>query len=212
MKQPTKPEPPKAAAKKAAARTETRRTKQPELITLGELAKRAGVSRPAVTAFLKKQLAAGAIEVYPGGFGRRSKCVDAQSPVVRAFIDNTLGAQDNRTMHNGAAAAPEASIRKLRAAIRKNALKTEMLRAKYIPTDFVFRMLDKYMEISEKAYAEMNERIPRRLQEEFGPIPPEKIAEAREILEGATTKALEMSARLIADFKRDNAPVKTAEA
>ena len=212
MKKTVKTEPSKAAVKKTAVRAAPRRAKQPELITLGELAERAGVSRPAVTAFLKKHLAAGAITVYPGGHGRRSKCVDAASPVVRAFIDNTLGAQDNRTTHNSAAAAPEASIRKLKAAIKKNTLKLELLRAKYIPTDFVFKALDKYVEISEQVYAQMNERILRRLQEQFGPIPPERITKAREILESSTTKANEMNARIIADFKQDNAPVKRAGA
>lgn len=211
MKKTIKTEPPKAAVKKTAARTTARQAKQPELITLGELAKQAGVTRPAVTAFLKKHLAAAAITVYPGGCGRQSKCVDAASPVVQAFINNTLGSQDNRTAHNSAAAAPEASMRKIKAAIKKYALKRELLRAKYVPTDFVFQTLDKYLELSEQAYAQMNERILQRVQEEFGSTSPEEIAGMRAILEGSTKQALELNVKIIAEFKRYNTPIKTAE-
>jgi len=178
----------------------------PDLISLSELAKRAGVSRAAVTMWIKQQEAQGVVIAVP--LGRRGKVVDANDKLVTRYINNTAG-KSNRTAQVGESAENKSpnTLRKLEFQVKKLDLQNKALREKYISTEGVFALLDKFLENESKVYNGWSEKVLRRIETELKiAIPPEKRKKAKEMLDNAVNDVHIMSQRTIDDFKQKNKP------
>lgn len=167
---------------------------KPDLISLAELARQAGVTAPSVTVFVRKQEAAGHLEVISAGRGR--KLVDKNHPAIRDYIQNTRPGVKSDPVF-------DEQIRKLENRLRFTRLKTAALREKYMPRDAAFTLMDKYQSASDTELRAMIGRIIARIKKESGVLDAAKESETRALLERAVDDALISGARLIADFKRD---------
>jgi hypothetical protein len=178
-----------------------RKSKKVEMITLAEMAALAGVSKPAVTAFIHWQEASGVKLVTIAG--RRTKTVDRNNPVVAAYIKNETRQPSNRTEGKP---PTDAALAKLKAQVEKDELTAGGLRSKYISRDFALRYLDELLETEKKELSVMINRIVKRLGKEFGSIDAKNKAEVRRILEQPCNDALEMTRREIERFSREVMP------
>ena len=178
---------------------------EPDLISLSELAKRAGVSRAAVTMWIKQQEAQGVILAVP--LGRRGKVIDANDKLVMRYINNTAG-KSNRAVQGGESAEKSPNtLRKLQFQAKKLDLQNKALREKYITTESAFALLDKFLEAESKVYKDWPEKVLRRIETELKIVmPPEKRKRAKEMLDNAVNDAHIMNQRIIDDFKKKNKP------
>jgi hypothetical protein len=170
------------------------RKQKKELISLAELARRAGVGRAAITAFVKKNEAAGLITVFPEG--RRNKKVDLHAPAIQAYIQNAGHERGGKPKPAG-----EAELRRLKNRLENIRLKNKKLQEKYIGRDYMFEALDKYQEYSGLELHAMIGRVIARLKTQFG-LNAKTEKQVRGILTERVDLALESSAREIAAFKR----------
>jgi len=179
---------------------------EPDLISLSELARRAGVTRPAVTMWIRQQEAQGIVLAVP--MGKRGKAVNANDKLVMRYINNTAG-KSNRAVQGGESAENKSpnTLRKLQFQAKKLELQNKMLREKYISTEGVFALLDKFLEAESKVYNGLPEKVLKRIETELKiTIPPDKRKRAKEMLNNAVNDAHIMSRRTINDFKQKNKP------
>jgi hypothetical protein len=178
--------------------------KKPEIISLSEMAKRAGVSRPAVIQWLASQEAKGIPLIHLQG--RRGKMVDAANPLIAAYIANTLGKGIRPKEGTGGAKSPEA-LRKLRNSIRKTELQTAALRGKYISRDFAHLAVDKFFELNVKHLAALPDNVCRALTKELGVTDKEALEKIKGLFVEDVKRCLSIAEKQIADFKKAT-PVK----
>jgi hypothetical protein len=179
-----------------------KKTTKPEMITLAELARLAGVSQVAAGAFVRRQEEAGAPLVTLAG--RRTKTVDKNNPLIRAYIDNKTGQPVNRS--GGRKPPGEAALAKLAAQTEKAELSAAALRARYISRTEALAYLDELLETEKKTLIEMVGRIIEGLTKEFGPVSRAKLREVRRILEQPCGDVITMTRREIEKFRRDTDP------
>jgi hypothetical protein len=179
-----------------------KKTTEPEMITLAELARLAGVSQVAAGAFVRRREAAGASLVTLAG--RRAKTVDKNHPLIRAYIDNKTGQPVNR--HGGGKPPGEAALVKLEAQTEKAELSAAALRARYISRDEAFAYMDELLETEKKELGLMVDRIIEGLTQDFGPVSRAKLREVRRILEQPCGDVITMTRREIEKFRRDAGP------
>jgi len=178
----------------------------PDIISLSELARRAGVTRQAVNSWVFQQEKAGIILAVP--LGRRGKVIDANDKLVTRYINNTAG-KSNRAAQSGEKAEDKSpnTLRKLQFQAKKLELQNKALREKYISTEDVFILLDKFLEAESKVYKDWPEKVLRRIETELKiAIPPEKRKRAKKMLDNAVNDVHIMSQRTIDDFKQKNKP------
>jgi len=177
---------------------------EPDLISLSELACRTGVTRPAVTMWIRQQEAQGIVLAAP--MGRRGKVVNANDKLVMRYINNTAG-KSNRMVPGGESAENKSSntLRKLQFQAKKLELQNKMLREKYISTESVFALLDKFLEAEKEAYNGYSEKVLQHIEAKFL-IEPERRKRAKEMLDNTVNDIHIMSRRIIDDFKQKNKP------
>ncbi|MDR0498022.1 MAG: hypothetical protein LBH42_10430, partial [Treponema sp.] len=98
---------------------------KPALISLAELARRAGTSRQAVTQWIKLQEKAGVKLTVPAG--RRGKLINPENPLVRNYIANTYGKTQRNEKDGKTASKAPAYIRKLTWQGKQTRLKNQIL-------------------------------------------------------------------------------------
>jgi hypothetical protein len=174
--------------------------KKPELITLAELARLAGVTPQAISVFIRKQEASGVRLTTMTG--RRTKAVDKNNPVISAYIKNVTAQPGNR---DGKPPA-QAALSKMLAQIEKIELGAEALRSKYISRDLALAYLDKLLEIKKRELTFMVDRIIDGLNKKFGPVSRAKVKEIRRILQRPCDDVLAMTRHEIEKFRRDTQP------
>jgi DNA-binding MarR family transcriptional regulator len=184
---------------------------EPDLISLSELARRAGVSRAAVTMWVKQQEAQGVILAAP--LGRQGKVVDANDKLVMRYINNTAG-KSNRAEKSGESAENKSpnTLRKLQYQAEKLRLQNIALREKYVTRESAWAFIDKFSEFEIELFKAWPEKVLRRIETEMKfTIPPDKRKEAKGVMENALKTAHETSQRIIEDFKKRTAPKGTEE-
>jgi hypothetical protein len=177
---------------------EMRKPKKAEMITLAEMARLAGVSKPAVAAFIHRQEEAGACLVTTSG--RRTKTVDKNNPVISRYIDNKTAQPGNR---DGGKPPTQAALEKLKEQTEKQELAAAALRAKYVDRAFALRFLDEVLEMERRELAAMVDRILKQLAAELAPVSPGQMKTARRLLEQPCADALEMSHRIVAQVRKE---------
>ena len=179
---------------------------EPDLISLSELARRAGVTRQAVNSWILQQEKAGIILAVP--LGRRGKVVDANDKLVARYINNSTG-KSNRTAQGGESAENKSpnTLRKLQFQAKKLELQNKALREKYIPTESVFALLNKYLEAEKEVYSGYSERVLQRIEKELKmTVDSERRKRVKEMLDNTVNDIHIMTGRLINDFKQKNKP------
>ena len=178
----------------------------PELISLSELARRAGVTRAAVTVWIHNQEAQGINLVQPSG--RRGKVVDANNPLVRHYVQNTYGKSERLENDNKDAGKKSANtLRKLRYQAKKIHLQNIALREKYIDTKSAWELFDKLLEIEADVFDGFSGRVLKRIKTELGcTITPESRKKAKAFIDEAIADAHIAHCRIVSDFKRDTKP------
>jgi DNA-binding transcriptional ArsR family regulator len=180
-----------------------------ELISISELARRAGTSRQAASEWCKSLEKRGIVVAVQEG--RRGKVVDANSAIVTRYIENTSGACA-RTKE-GAESGKEKSgnyLRKLNFQCKKTELQNEIVRGKYIPLDSVKIFFEKLAEVECELFSGFPGKVIERVEKELKiKMPPETKTKAMELLQSAAGNCLESTYRLIKNFESKNA-VKTA--
>ena len=174
----------------------------PEMVSLSEIARRAGVSRTAVTLWFQAQECQGIKLVQPRG--RRGKVVDASNPLVMRYIENTMGKskrfQDRMKKSDN-------TLRKLQYQAEKLRLENIALREKYVETKSAFEFFDKLLEAEVGVYDGFSDRVLNRIETEFNlTIPPEDRKKAKAYIDQAIQDAHIMNCRLVEDFKKKYKP------
>jgi len=178
---------------------------EPELISLSELAKRAGVSRAAVTMWIKQQEAKGLVLAIP--LSRRGKVVDANDKLVMRYINNTAG----NSVRSGESASPESRsdnfLRKLEYQTRKIQIQNTLLQEKYISRNAAIALLDELAELEKRLFSAWAGRVLDKIEDEGRiEMPPEKYVKARVLIDEVLQRAMDTNRRLIDKFKKDTAP------
>jgi DNA-binding MarR family transcriptional regulator len=179
---------------------------EPDLISLSELARRAGVTRAAATMWTKQQEAQGVVIAVP--LGRRGKAVDANNKLVMRYINNTAG-KSNRSGESGNDTDSKSpnTLRKLKYQAKKLELQNIALREKYITRESAWAFLDRLSELEIELFNAWPEKVLRHIETELKiAISPDKRKEAREVMENALKTAHETNRRIIEDFKRKAMP------
>jgi len=178
----------------------------PDMVSLAELARRAGVTRQAVTSWVKQQEAHGIRLVQLSG--RCGKIIDANDPLVTCYIKNVK----NAACPHGKDAGEKSdnSLRKLQWRVEKIQLENEALRKKYLPTSCVIALLEQYLKLGDEAFKDFPERVLSRIERELNcTVTPESRREATKLIRDALASAHAANKRTVDDFKRKYAPEKT---
>jgi len=178
----------------------------PDIISLSELARRAGVTRQAVNSWILQQEKSGIVLAVP--MGRRGKVIDANDKLVARYINNSTG-KSNRAAQGGESAESKSpnTLRKLQFQAKKLDLQNKALREKYIPTESIFALLDKYLEAEKEACSGYSERVLRRIEKELKmTIDPERRKRAKQMLDNTVNDIHITTGRMIDDFKQKNKP------
>ena len=183
----------------------------PDLISLSELARRAGVTRAAVTMWVKQQEAQGIILAVP--LGRQGKVVDANNKLVMRYINNTAGKSKRPGQDAGdAGSGSPNTLCKLQYQAEKLRLQNIALRKKYIPREAAFELFDKLLEFEKGYFDGFSDRILRRIEKELKiAITPESREKAKAYLDEAIQNAHITNTRIVEDFKRNTAPKHASE-
>ena len=177
----------------------------PEIVSLSEIARRAGVTRAAVTIWLQAQEAQGIRLAQPQG--RRGKAVDANNPLVMRYIENTT---DKSTRPGGGKDAGKKSpntLRKLQYQAEKLRLQNIVLREKYIKTEFTWKFFDKLLEVEASVFEGFSDRILNRIETELNcTLTPERRKKAKAYIDQAIQDIHITNCRTVLDFKRNTKP------
>jgi len=183
---------------------------EPDLISLSELAKRAGVSRAAVTMWIKQQEAKGIVLAVP--MGRRGKLIDANNKLVMRYVSNTAGKSIRPGNGANTENAGANTIRKLTYQCKKTELQNALTREKYIPLESVKIFFEKLAEVECEIFTGFPDKVIRRVEAELKlKLPQDTKKKAAELLQTAVGSCLESTYRLIKDFERKNAPKAAAK-
>lgn len=179
----------------------TKKKKQDaDLIPLAELSRRAGVSRAAVTYWLKEWEKEGVILAV--NIGRRGKVVDANNPLVTRYIKNSDG-KAARAAPGKTAELAENTVRKLKYRAEKLRLENIVLAKKYFPVDGVIKVLDEYLKGTAELAEKHPEAVMRRIEKEMGyKIEASKRDKAKKIMQDELSGAHEAVKKIITDFKK----------
>jgi len=183
----------------------------PDLISLSELAHRAGVTRAAVTMWIKQQEAKGVVIAVP--LGRRGKAVDANDKLVMRYINNTAG----KSVRPGGAGQGTGSgsnntIRKIQFQTRKIELQNMLLQEKYISYNAALALLDELEKLETELFAGWSDRVLDRIEAECKiKVMPEERMKAKEMIETALNSVRASNRRIIAEFKKNAGPKTAAE-
>ena len=178
----------------------------PEMVSLSEIARRAGVTRAAVTIWLQAQEAQGIRLAQPQG--RRGKAVDANNPLVMRYIENTT----DKSIRPGGGnkdtgkKSPN-TLRKLQYQAEKLRLQNIALCEKYIETEFAWKFFDKLLEVEAGVFKGFSNRILNRIETELNcTLTPERRKKAKAYIDQAIQDAHITNCRIVEDFKRDTKP------
>jgi len=191
---------------------------EPDLITLAELARCAGVSRAAVTIWIKEQEKQGIILAVP--FGRRGKLVDKNNKLVMRYINNTNDkanrpGQESKNKDNKLAPPKYCyhyrlssnTLKKLYYRAEKLRLENIAMREKYISTEGVFSVLDEFLKKESEYFDGISEKILNRIEAEIKTkLDLHKRKQVKEIIDNAINDAHITNERIIADFKEETKP------
>jgi hypothetical protein len=176
---------------------------KPELINLRELARRAGVGPAAVSQFLRKQEALGSPVPTTPGSHRRMKLVDINHPLIQGYLTNQTQRPGGRA---GGKPPTDAALAKLKAAVEKAELASDVLRGRYVSRESALAYFDELLAAEQRELGAMVGRIIGGLNKEFGPLDSKQAAEAKVILECPCSDAVKMSRKEIERFVRDTQP------
>jgi len=180
-----------------------------ELISIAELARRAGVSRAAASQWCKSQEEQGIKLTQPSE--RNGKLLDANNPLVKQYIENTLN--KSRRAFEDKIVKSENTLRKIRYQTEKLRLQNTALREKYIDTEAAVKCLDKTLEIEKEVFNGFSDRILDKIEKDFKlTIAPYKRKQAKTLLDQGIQDAYIMHLRVVDDFKKSikYAPKKAA--
>jgi len=179
-----------------------------ELIPLIELARRAGVTKGAVSAWIKKQLAKGIVLAVP--CGRQGKLVDASNPLVKRYIENTCGAAKRGNEAENPEKQSDNYLRKIRFQTRKLQIQNTLLQERYISRNAAMELLDELEKLEQRLFSGWADRALKKIEDE-GKIkmPSDKRLKAVAMIDEALQRARSTNRRIIDKFRKDTAP-KTA--
>jgi len=179
-----------------------KKTKAPEdWISAAELSRRAGVSKPAVSLWLKQQARSGIHLTRPNEKRNRGILVNAADPLVVRYIKNSAGHSVRTNTSNVSTEIGNNTLRKLQYRAEKMRMENERLREKYIPTDRVVLALAKLRELNTETLFVLPEKIISRIEREFKiKLPEEQRGQAKAMIEQAVKSANEMSDRMVEEF------------
>jgi len=173
---------------------------EPLLITISELARQAGVSRAAASAWLKRQEAQGIELIHADG--RRRKLVDINNPLVKNYINNIT--EKSKRNEKQAETVPAMSLKKMQYHAEKLKLENKIMRSKYIETEIVLNTISKYIEYEEKLYKDFANHLLYRIENELNiKIAHNDRNESEKIINDALAKAHNYSIRILSDFKKE---------
>jgi len=179
----------------------------PDMVSLSELAKRAGVTRQAITSWVRKWEQRGVQLVKPKG--RTGKVIDANDPFLSAYIKNTA-CKSNSPQSGKAAEKSNDTLRKLQWRVEKIRLENEALRNKYLPTKTVITLLEQDLKLSDEVFRDFPERVLSRIERELNcTITHEDRRAAMKMMQDTLASARVMKRRIVDDFKKKYAPKKT---
>jgi hypothetical protein len=172
----------------------------PELISLADFARRAGVSRPAVTEWLNVQEEKGFNLRQPSG--RRGKVVDANNPLIAAYINND-NAKGDRKPSGGGKVKSGHSLRKMVNQIEKTELQTVGQRHKYVSAKSILATMDHFLELEEQYFKPLPDQILDRIGKELKiKYDPKVRAETKKLLDKEIENTLASSRRINERFKK----------
>lgn len=177
-----------------------KKTSKPELISLAELARRANITRAAVSAWIRNRESEGLHLTHASG--RRSKLVDVNHPTVKRYIENPTTGSGRPRGASGPERKSPASTRKLRAQIARLRLQTAALRGRYLSRDAAFLILDKMHNLEAEYFAGFPARVLTHIEKERITISQKARKQVKELIDEALAGAHESTSRIISDFKK----------
>jgi len=177
-----------------------KKQREPLLITISELARKAGVSRAAASAWLKRQEAQGIELIHSDG--RRRKLVDINNPLVKNYINNIT--EKSKRNDKQVETVPAMSLKKIKYHAEKLRLENNALRNKYIKTEDVLSVLKNYIEYEEKLYKDFAERLLCKIESEMNIIiTPNSRVEAKGVINTELSRAHDSTIKILNDFKKE---------
>ena len=173
------------------------KSKQTDMITVSELARRAGVGRSAASLWVSSQEKAGTIITRRNG--RRGKLVDVNDVAVRQYIQNTYGR--SRRADNGSAKSGN-TLQKMRYQAKKMSYQNLVLRQKYIDGPEVLALVNELLRVEKEVFAEFSNKALKQIQKELSiKIASSKRKQAKELIDQVLKSAHEMNSRTVHDLK-----------
>jgi len=172
--------------------------KKQDIISLSELAKRAGVTRGAVSLWVNRQAEQG-INLTERN-GRRGIVINANNPLVKSYIQNT--GNSKRSERQDGEALPD-TLRKLEFKVEKLRLENAKLRGKYINRDSALSFFDKLLESEKQEYKKFPYEILSKIEKVIKiKITPKIKKDIIELILAELDRAHKENERVIQDLKR----------
>jgi AcrR family transcriptional regulator len=176
-----------------------------ELVSLAELAKRAGVTRGAVTRFIEKTEKRGVVLAVK--MGRRGKVVDICNPVVKRYLENSGGTSKREHGAESPENRSDNFLRKLEYQTKRLQIQNTLLQEKYISRNAAIALLDELAELEKRLFSGWAGRVLDKIETEGKiKIPPEKYLKARVLIEETLERVRKTNGRIIDKFRKDTAP------
>lgn len=181
------------------------------MISFPELAKLAGVSRGAVSLWIKFQREHSGVELV-AAVQDKKKFVDGRNPLIRKYIANAL----EKPRRPGKPAAPGSdtpvairfpdTLRKLAAQVEKLRIRTQDVREKYIARDLCVQALEKQHELEEKCFSTLPGEIFTGIEKSLKITITENAQKSvKKLITDAIKKALQTTERYTHSFINETA-------
>ena len=175
------------------------------LITVAALAHLAQVTRQAANAWIKNHESQGIVLTQPSG--RRGKLVDRNNPLVRRYINNTLGKSNRAGQGSDSEDRSPHTLRKLRLQIEKTNLATASLRENHIPREVTLAVFNELLTLEEKLFAKFSDSVMREIKRNLGiNTNLEKEKTAKQVLDDALSNTHLSNLWIAEDYRRKTGP------
>jgi len=169
------------------------------MVSISEMARLAGVSRAAASAYIKRQEAQGiGLVCYSD---RRGKMVDTSNPLIKSYIHDSLNSVNCKN-NNSTNQKQPVILRKMKNHAEKLRLENQIMRGKYIETEAVLNTIDKYIEYEKKLYKDFPKRLILKLEKDLNiKIKPEVLSEIETLFNEALMRVHDSTLSILDDFK-----------
>jgi len=136
-----------------------------KLVNLQELAKMAGVSKPAVSLWIRERKTEGIDLVHPGP--GREKLVDLHHPLVKRYVQGIDGKRKHAPNSEPLPGEINQQKRKMLASIERLTLKNKMLMGKCVDVNLCIEALNKQHSLFEAAFKKYPGEVLEKIEKEL---------------------------------------------